>query len=432
MKRGNGTALEKGAPSKKREAEATGNIISTMTLLYLTHRIPYPPNKGDKISTFNMMRHLSKSHDIHLGTFIDADEDWQYVEKLHDYCKSVCVEKLDKKRGMMGAIKGLLRHEPLSVAYYKNKRMSQWVDHILAHEKPDAILMYSGCTGQFVYGKTAAGPRTIFNAEDVDSEKFRSYAEDKNRFKKWFFQREARLLRDYECRMAKTFDQTVFISEAEATLFRTLCPESAEKITHRTQGVDVDYFNPDLDFADPYPEGTRAIVFVGAMDYWPNIKAVTWYVDEVLPHVQKRHPDILFAIVGMSPTDAVRRLAERPGVLVTGSVPDVRPYVQHAWGVCLPLTIARGIQNKALEAMAMGKRIIATQDALAGIRPCPETQALVAQNSADLIAHSCTLLDEDKAQIEEARRFIIDHYGWDANLSNYEALVFGQNSSERI
>ncbi|GEQ96472.1 hypothetical protein JCM17844_01090 [Iodidimonas gelatinilytica] len=98
-------------------------------------------------------------------------------------------------------------------------------------------------------------------------------------------------------------------------------------------------------------------------------------MDEVLPHVQKRHPDILFAIVGMSPTDAVRRLAERPGVLVTGSVPDVRPYVQHAWGVCLPLTIARGIQNKALEAMAMGKRIIATQDALAGIRPCPETQA---------------------------------------------------------
>ncbi|WP_281300065.1 MULTISPECIES: TIGR03087 family PEP-CTERM/XrtA system glycosyltransferase [unclassified Iodidimonas] len=399
-----------------------------MKLLYLTHRIPYPPNKGDKISSFNIMRYFASRHELHLGTFIDHPDDWQYTDKLKDFCASSCIQKLDKKAGLMGAARGLLKNEALSIAYYKNKAMDHWVDHSIKSIKPDAILMYSGCTGQFVYGKVPPSIRTVFNAEDVDSEKFRSYARDAALPRNLIYRREADKLLAYERRMAAAFDKTVFISEAEASLFKSLAPESAEKITFRTQGVNVDYFDPAIEHPNPYQPKDRVLVFVGAMDYRPNIMAVTWYVNEVLPHLRDTYPDLLFAIVGMAPTDAVLKLGEQPNVLVTGGVPDIRPYVQHALAACLPLTIARGIQNKALEAMAMEKTILATPDAMAGIRDCPDAPVHIARNRDEMITQSRVILESQNLRAPKARAFVIEHYGWDANLKQYETDILGWGS----
>lgn len=401
-----------------------------MKLLFLTHRIPYPPNKGDKISSFNMMRFLSQKNDIYLGTFIDAEDDWQYLPKLDAYCKDVCAERLNSRIGAVGALLGLFKGLPLSIGWYKNRRLQRWVDRILSDIKPDAVLMFSAATGQFIYGKVPSDLRTIFDAEDVDSEKFRIYAKDKPWPFSLIYRYEARRLLAYERRMARAFNKSVFVSKDEAELFKSLCPEAADKITYRRQGVDIDFFNPAHDLPTPFAKGAKAIVFVGAMNYWPNIQAAEWYTSKVLPQIRQTHPDAVFYIVGMAPTSAVCKLAEQPGVVVTGRVDDVRPYIKHAWAVCLPLQLARGIQNKALEAMAMEKRIIATEAAMVGIETTDTFKPFIANDVEGLVAHSRVVLSEEMAVDKAARQLIVDQYSWDANLSVLEELIFNRKSAK--
>ncbi len=176
----------------------------------------------------------------------------------------------------------------------------------------------------------------------------------------WLYQREANKLLAYEREMAASTHVSIFVSKEEAALFKQLAPESADKTHYRTQGVDSAYFDPQLSFENPYQPGQKVLVFTGAMDYWPNVEAVKWFCQHVLDAVRKQEPNFLFCIVGMKPTDEVKKLGNLPGVRVTGGVPDVRPYLSHALAACLPLQLARGIQNKALEAMSMTLPVLAT------------------------------------------------------------------------
>jgi glycosyltransferase involved in cell wall biosynthesis len=180
--------------------------------------------------------------------------------------------------------------------------------------------------------------------------------------------------------------------------------------------VDSDFHDPALELESPYPPDVRPLVFCGAMDYWPNVDAVAWYVEEVLPRVREQIPDVLFCIVGMNPTEKVRKLGELPNVRVTGPVPDVRPYVRHAHAAVLPLRIARGIQNKALEAMSMETPVIATPDALNGIIVCPEFKPYVCQSADELFEATIALLNEGGRRDPGGRACVLRHYNWDANL----------------
>ena len=211
----------------------------------------------------------------------------------------------------------------------------------------------------------------FFDAEDVDSEKWRSYAQSRRWPISWLYRREADKLLAYEREMAASTHVSIFVSAQEAALFKQLAPESAEKVHYRTQGVDNEYFDPQLEFKNPYQSQQKVLVFTGAMDYRPNIDAVKWFCEHVLEAVRRQEPNFLFCIVGMKPADEVTQLAKLPGVQVTGGVPDVRPYLSHALAACLPLQLARGIQNKALEAMAMTLPVLATPDALVGIVDLP-------------------------------------------------------------
>jgi polysaccharide biosynthesis protein PslH len=233
------------------------------------------------------------------------------------------------------------------------------------------------------------------------------------------------LLRAFESRMAQTFDATVFISAAEAALFKSICPAAAPKVTFRTQGVDVHYFDPTRSHDNPFPSGDRPLVFVGAMDYWPNIQAVSWYTKEVFPRVLERCSRAKFFIVGTSPTPEVKRLASLPGVVVTGAVPDVRPYLQHAWAACVPLQIAQGIQNKALEAMAMGKVVLASPQALTGISASPSYAPISCTTPEEWVSLSIAALEAERVHDEAAREFVKEHYGWETNMQRFEKTVFG-------
>jgi sugar transferase (PEP-CTERM/EpsH1 system associated) len=268
-----------------------------------------------------------------------------------------------------------------------------------------------------------AGAITLFDMVDVDSEKWRSYGERKRWPMSWLYRREADRLLAFERRMAQEFDSTVFVSREEAELFRGLAPESAAKTTYRVQGVDSDFFDPAGDYPDPYPAGAPALVFTGAMDYWPNVDAVTWFATEAFPAVREAVPDAVFCIVGMRPAPEVQRLSGQPGIMVTGGVPDVRPYLAHARAAVLPLRIARGIQNKVLEAMAMQLPVIATPGAMTGIQPFAGFAPTISEQAEILADAAIGRLRQPRLRDEAGRQCVLERYDWDANLQRIGRLL---------
>lgn len=393
-------------------------------LLFLAHRVPYPPNKGDKISTYNMLRYFSERHDVFFGAFVDSEGDWQHVNRVRALCRGAHFAKLNPRSKRLVSLRGLLTGEPLTLPYYRDADLKRWVDDVLRIDPPDAILIYSAALAQFVTGKVPEGTRVMFDIEDVDSEKWRDYATRNKWPMSWIYAREARRLLAYEKRWAAEFDVTVLVSREEAALFRRLAPEAADKVVHRTQGVDSRFFDPTLDFDNPYGANERVLVFVGAMDYWPNVDAVTWFAKEVFSEVRARVPQAAFYIVGLNPSAAVRRLGQLPGITVTGEVPDVRPYVRHAAAACLPLRIARGIQNKALEAMAMERPLLASPAAMDGIEIVSGFEPIVAESADDFAAAAAKLLSDPPGSQPTARHCVLQRYDWDTNLSRLEKILF--------
>jgi len=398
-------------------------------LLYLVHRLPYPPNKGDKISSNNMLNYFSSRWRVHLGTFIDDPEDWQYADLVRDKCEDSCIVNLPRTRRMTGSVRALLTGQALSLGYYADDELQDWVISTIERECPDAVLVFSGVMGRFVKDRLPPHVPVVFDAEDVDSEKWRSYARSKAWPLSWLYRREADKLLAYERAMAASTQVSLFVSAEEAELFKQLAPESASKAHYRTQGVDSEYFDPRVPRDNPYAPGQKVLVFTGAMDYWPNIEAVTWFCEHVLAAVVKREPDFLFCIVGMKPTEEVLQLGKLPGVRVTGGVPDVRPYLAHALAACLPLQLARGIQNKALEAMAMTLPVIATREALVGIIDYPGVSFRVANSPEEMVRAALEVLAAPRQTDSAGRACVLEHYNWDTNLRRMENFLLAQGSA---
>jgi sugar transferase (PEP-CTERM/EpsH1 system associated) len=260
------------------------------------------------------------------------------------------------------------------------------------------------------------GLRRVLDLVDVDSEKWHSYADSKPWPLSSLYRREGRLLLEFERKAASDFDRVLLVSPAEAELFRLRAPESANKVDYYSNGVDSDYFAPQP--AHPSPYGTaRTIVFTGAMDYAPNIQAVRWFAERVMPTLRSQHGELEFHIVGSRPAASVRELQKAPGVHVSGTVPDVRPYLQHAALVVAPLRIARGIQNKVLEAMAMQKTVIASPQALEGIQVEHGAEVLCAHGGAEFISLICRQLHAPDPHLGlAARQRILSDYRWSDNL----------------
>lgn len=394
-------------------------------LLYLVHRLPFPPNKGDKISSNNMLNYFASRWRVHLGTFVDDPEDWQYVERVREKCEDSCIVDLPRSKRLTGSLRGLLTGQALSLAYYDNAELQGWVRMTVLRECPDAVLVFSGVMGRFIKGLLPAHVPVVFDAEDVDSEKWRSYAASKRWPVSWLYRREADKLLAYERAMAASTHVSLFVSAEEAALFKQLAPESAGKTHYRTQGVDSAYFDPHLSYENPYEAGQKVLVFTGAMDYWPNVEAVRWFCEHVLRRIREQEPDFLFCIVGMKPTDEVRQLGDKPGVRVTGAVPDVRPFLQYAIAACLPLQLARGIQNKALEAMSMCLPVLATPQALAGIIDYPGVMAIAAADAQEMSEEALNLLAHPRRMNTAGRSCVLEHYNWDTNLRRMERFLVG-------
>ena len=391
-------------------------------LMLLVHRIPFPPNKGDKIRSYHLLKYLTQHYTVHLGTFVDDENDLQYIETVKQLCGESCFLYLNPMLAKLKSITALLANRPLSLDYYRSAAMRSWVRSVVKEKAIKKIVVFSSAMAQFV--EAFPETRRVIDFVDVDSDKWLQYASKKVWPMSWLYRREAQTLLAYEKNLANGCDAALFVSQAEADLFKQLAPESTDKIGFFNNGVDADYFSPEISSLTPYSPKDRVIVFTGAMDYWPNIDAVHWFSEQVFPAVRKQYQDALFYIVGTRPSEKVLQLANLPGVRVTGSVPDVRPYLAHADIVVAPLRIARGIQNKVLEAMAMAKTVVVSPQALEGIDALPGQELLVADNA---IHFSTILLDLLMRKNESigiaARKKVETRYNWNDNLKNVDASL---------
>ena len=386
-------------------------------LLYLTHRIPYPPNKGDKVRAYRVLTHLAARHRIHLGTFVDDRNDFPHVQTLRETCASVCAEWLDPRIARIRGLWGLASHEALSLPYYRNAALRRWVEQTVVDRRIDTAVVFSSVMAQYVIQLPQL--RVLIDFVDVDSAKWTEYARARHWPLSWLYRREGRRLLEFERHAAERASRAFFVTDAEVELWRQLTPDGATRVDAVGNGVDTRYFSPDFACDSPFAADTLPIVFTGTMNYWPNVDAVRWFAQSILPRVRAARPTACFHIVGMNPAAAVMSLAS-DAVHVTGTVDDVRPYLRHAAVVVAPLRLARGIQNKVLEAMAMGRPVVASAACAAPIDAIPGRHLLTASDGDDFAASLLALLgDPGKAAAigRAARARIVSHYEWDAQLA---------------
>jgi sugar transferase (PEP-CTERM/EpsH1 system associated) len=361
---------------------------------------------------------LLKNHEIALGfTFTpgDASPDMEWARKFMSvYCGRIST--LDRlARVGIAALTGL----PLSVAAFRHDGLARWVRQYVAEKRPDLIFAFSSAMAQYA----PPDARLILDFVDADSEKWRQYGEVQPATRAWFYRMEAQRLLKFDRAQAARAQASLFVSDDERRVFDRLSPQTQARHAGIANGVDTAYFDPSKVTARSSEAPT--IVFVGVMDYWPNIDAVSWFAGEILPLVRMRHADARFQIVGARPVAGVRALSRMPGVEVTGGVDDVRPYVAAAAVVVAPLRVARGIQNKVLEGMAMARPVVTTTGALEGINAEPGRDLLTGDTAGE-IAEAVSRVLEGRAPQglgDAARAYVLKRHEWSANLRRLDELI---------
>lgn len=386
--------------------------------------MPFPPNKGDKIRAYHVLEHLATRHEIWLGACADDPADMQHLQAAKARYADACFGLTDKVGRATNMALACLTGTPMSVARFRQKELSRWIDRVLNEVKPDLVYVYSSALGQYVVGRAASHTGLIVDFVDADAEKWRAYGATGPLPARWIYAREFRSLVRYEASLLDAADAGILVSETERRLQAGFAPRGTAKLHVISNGVDTGYFQPGEEGV-PSSEPNPNIVFTGTMDYLPNIDAVQWFATEMLPDVRKEHPKAVFQIVGAKPATQVLALGNLPGVKVTGAVPDVRPYIAGAAVIVAPLRIARGIQNKVLEGMAAGKPVVATPDALDGIDAEIGRDVLVGMGREGFSRAVVDVLsgraDPDMGQ--HARAYVLARHQWREKLVALDDLV---------
>ena len=393
-------------------------------LLFLAQRLPYPPNKGEKIRAFHELKYLAEWYDIHLGCLVDDPADLASVEALRPLCRDIHVGRVNPRLGRAAALRGLLSGSALSVSYFREADLGRWVGRVIETVRPAVTFVYSSNMAPYVLDRRGGG-RRIVDLVDVDSEKWRALAAAANGPMRWVYRREWRKIAALEQRIARECDVAVLVSDAEAGLFAARNPGCQAEIRGVSNGVDHRYFDPAPDYPPEYDTSRPNFVFTGTMNYPPNADAVAWFAGTILPLIRRSLPRAQFHIVGSNPSQDVLKLGRLSGVFVTGQVPDVRSYIAHATAAVAPMRIARGIQNKVLEAMAMARPVVLTSGALEGIEADPVSETVLADTEADFAAACCRLATtaEGAAIGAAARARILRTYDWNATLRCFDDVL---------
>ncbi len=398
-----------------------------MNILFLCHRLPYPPNKGDKIRSYNLLAHLAKRHTVYLGTFVDAEEDWQFVAKVQTLlgrarCQTL---RLPGWLKIMRMVRALLCGEPLSTGSFRSTKLAKWVRTICSEQRIDAVIVFGSAMAPYMLDNSEfPSDRVIFDMVDIDSDKWAQYGAERSGIMKWIYNREAASLFRLEEQAARKFGATLLVSPHETKTFAEMVPDITGRLFTCRNGVDLSYFDSTTTYPNPFP-ATPAIVMTGRMDYRPNAEGALWFAKNALPKILSIRPDAKFYVVGARPTSAVRSLASE-NVIVTGSVSDIRPYIANAHVVVAPLQIARGVQNKVLEAMALKKPVVATSLATRALDVTHGHEVFIADEPAYFADTVLAVLDCRHRPTElaaNARRHVDENYGWAQNLAIFDRLL---------
>ena len=401
-------------------------------MLYLTHRIPFPPNKGDKIRSFNILQFLAKEYEVVLATLIDDPDDMKAIPQLRDQVSQILYSRIDRPGRKLFSLLGIFSGKSISVRHFYSNNLQEQIDELLDETHFDVILCSSSPTAEYLLRSRHRHGRLekifkIMDLIDVDSYKWQQYAERSSLVSASVYRYEADKLRSYELEVYDYFQKVLLVSEKEKSYFPKGDPQT--KVHAVGNGVNLDYFDPTSH--TPMENDHPTIVFTGMMDYWPNVEGMSWFVNDVFPQVKEELTDIRLIVVGGRPTRKVLGWESIDGVSVTGFVDDVREYIGMA-DVCIaPLRVARGIQNKVLEAMAMGKAVVATQSALEGIGLTLGVHAISADSAAEFSSELVALLKDSNRSKEigiQARQFVIKNCSWSAKLGRLQELAFGSTN----
>jgi polysaccharide biosynthesis protein PslH len=388
-----------------------------MRIFFVCQRVPFPPDRGDKIVTFNEVRHLSKQHEVHVFCLGDGAADLGNIPELSDHAKSVTAIPVTALRSRLRALQALLLGQPLSVAAFNEAALHQAIIGKYDELRPDLIIVFSCNVAQ--YAEHFPGVPRIMQFHDLDSLKWAQYAERSGISLRWIYRVEAARLLGYERRIARRFAHALVCTAGEKRDFERLFPGIAVSLVGN--GVDLDHFQSSGQAKSP-----GSIVFTGVMDYFPNADAVLWFCDEILPVVQAHIPEATLTICGNRPTSAVRRLAKRRGVAVTGWVPDTRPYLDRAEVFVAPLRVARGVQNKLLEALAMGLPCVASTAAWSGTVVPKGAGILVTDDSKNFAEQIVRLLQDHGFRTEmasKARAAAEAKYPWERQMAALDRVI---------
>lgn len=385
-----------------------------MKILFLSQRVPYPPNRGDKITTWRLVERFARNHTVEVLAFAHDDADSEAARVLTEKGIATTTIAHDERRKKLASLPLLFTSKPLTLGVYGSRAMHAEVAKRTT--TTDLAYAYSSSMGAFLTGR---GIPWIMHFAELDSDKWLQYA-GKHRFPlSLIYKRECRTLRRFEERIAHESLTNVFCTPLEERIFNDAIPGAPSLVVRN--GVDLVYYTPRPERAEPLH-----IAFTGVMDYYPNVDGCVWFVREVLPLIRRRVPEARFTIIGSRPTAEVRALTEVSGVTVTGFVHDVRDSLARASISVAPLRIARGIQNKVLEALAMGLPTVGTTPATQGVEGTAGRDFLVADAAEPFAAAVIGLLtapDEARALGRRGREFVERTYAWEHCLAPLDALV---------
>ena len=386
-----------------------------MRILLLTQRVPYPPNRGDKITTWRIAERFSRDHEVTVVAFAHDEDDVRAAEVLSkDKGIRTITVPLDVRRRKLASLPLLLTGKAMTLGVFGSSELQRIVDEELPDT--DVAYAYSSSMGAFLAGQ---GTPWVMHFAELDSDKWRQYAERHSFPMSAVYRREWKTLRKFERRIAADTLTNVFCTPLEQRIFDKEIPGFPSLVVRN--GVALEHYVPDPDDAEP-----GHCVFVGVMDYYPNIDGCVWFAHEILPLIREHVPDARFTIVGSKPTAEVLALADLDGVEVTGFVDDTRDYLRRASVSVAPLRVARGIQNKVLEALAMGLATVGTTSATQGVEGLDGRDYLVHDDVAGQVEAVCGLLRDPTRAGElglQGRAFVEERYDWEVTLQPLDHIL---------
>lgn len=388
-----------------------------MKILFVCHRVPYPPKRGGKIRPFNIIRHWhEQGHQVTVASLARTPAELQEAADLQKHCTRTLIEVIPNWMAWPRMVAWLPTTKPSSFGYFYSPRLQRRIDAAL---QDGYDLVFVHCSSMAPYVANARGVFKVLDYGDMDSQKWREYAAHRAFPLSLGFGLEAIKLESTERKLGRQFDFATCTTRAELDTLRGL--GVATPSDWFPNGVDTGFFAPAAADYDP-----NLVVFVGRMDYFPNQQAVNYFCNDVLPLLRAQRPEVKFQIVGADPPPQIRDLAKLPGVSVTGSVPDVRPYVTNAALTVAPLAIARGTQNKILESMAMGVPVVCSREASGGIDAVAGEHVLMAESAAQYVTQITKILasrDYRQQLAQAGRERVLARHTWGNSMKHLDELL---------